>query len=608
MKNACHLTVDGVRRPKLEQALLGVSVSNTVEHIPHAHLEFRDGSPALQDFELSNLPWLKPGAKLTIGLGPEEAAVNTVFAGLITHLRINAQNSGYFALEVECRHPAYRMTLNRNMRFFHNSATSKTETVATISDAEALDQLGKVYGLTITTAQHSQSGFQDINHENLPQYGSTDWDFLMVRADATGRLTRCVYNGVELTLPIPPEAGTKGLTRFVFGGANPNILEFKAEMDGSLHTQTSVTTSWDTFSQQQQSESNTDTPWDLQGNLKAQELAQLAGSLQQEVFHGGDLLKQEARAISYATMQRNTLAKIRATLKVVGDASLLPGDWVTLEGLGAKWNGTLFVGGVQHDYTDGLWDTTVQIGISPEKHAERYAVHYAPSVNLMPGVQGLLYGKVLQYDKSAEGHELVKVAVFSPEDSDQNQPQRSLYARISNWKAGNLGSATFRPGVNDEVLIGFINADPRFPVVLGALTNKEAQPTWPLVNEDGKLVQKKQGLEIKKKKGAWQLLFDEENDTLEINSAGFHISLNDESNELTLRDKSKANQIILNDKSVIVTAKDSITLGTDQGAKLILDKNVSLLNKKGSIVLDSKEIKQKATTGMETKANTIKFN
>jgi len=607
MPNVFYISTDGTRRTEMDQALLGLSVTNTVETIPHALLEFKDGSPAEQNFKLSNQTWLKPGAVLSIELGSDADTVATVFEGVITHLRIGAQNTGYYSLEVECKHAAYRMTLSRRMRFFHNDVASSGDTVATISDQEALDQLSQEYNIPISTAPHPERDYQDIVHENLPQYGSSDWDFLMMRAEATGRLVRCVEGGIELIIPDPVEAAESALPTLVFGGADPNILEFNAEMDGSLHTETAAATSWDIDDQVLQSEQNTTTHWDLQGNLTVEELAKAAGSSREELFHSGDLLKQEARAVGYATMQRNTLAKIRATIKVVGDATLVPGSWVYLDGLGDKWNGSLFVGGVSHDLVDGLWETTVQIGIDPDKHAERYAVHYPPSVNLMPGVEGLLYGKVLQYVRSNGGHELVEVVIFSADELDPEGPTRTLYARLATLMAGAGGSAVFRPDVDDEVVVGFISGDPRFPVILGALHNTQTPPHWPLTDE-GFLVQKKRGLRVAKQNGEWSLLFDEENDVLSINSADFSVELDDKKGKLILKDVSKANQIVMDKDGIKVESQKAIVLESGKGSVIELDASVTIKNASGKIVLDAKEIEQKAKTGLKSQAATIKFN
>ncbi|MEL6538176.1 MAG: hypothetical protein AAFQ98_22345 [Bacteroidota bacterium] len=310
MSNACHISIDGTRQPKLEQALLGLSVTNTVETIPHALLEFKDGDPAMQDFKLSNQTWLTPGAQVVLSLGTKDDSVTPVFSGTVTHLRISAQNSGYFALEVECKHPAHRMTLGRKMRFFHNDVSSNDETVATISDAEALENLGREYGLTVSTATHPDSEYQKIVHENLPLYGGTDWDFLMMRADATGRLVRCQEGSIQLMIPDPAEAPDDQLTALVFGGAQANILDFKAEMDGSLHASEAVVNSWDIDEQRLQIEPNTERSWDTQTGLTVADLADAAGPEQAAEFHGGDLLKQEARALGLATMQRNTYEEL----------------------------------------------------------------------------------------------------------------------------------------------------------------------------------------------------------------------------------------------------------------------------------------------------------
>jgi hypothetical protein len=57
--------------------------------------------------------------------------------------------------------------------------------------------------------------------------------------------------------------------------------------------------------------------------------------------------------------------------------------------------------------------------------------------------------------------------------ADQNAP---LWARVAVPFAGRNRGAFMLPDVDDEVLVSFINRDPRFPVVVGSLWNGNAGP------------------------------------------------------------------------------------------------------------------------------------
>src|SRR5262245_38638526 len=57
--------------------------------------------------------------------------------------------------------------------------------------------------------------------------------------------------------------------------------------------------------------------------------------------------------------------------------------------------------------------------------------------------------------------------------ADQDAP---VWARVAVPFAGDRRGAFMIPDVGDEVLVSFINRDPRFPVVIGGLWNGNAGP------------------------------------------------------------------------------------------------------------------------------------
>jgi len=46
-----------------------------------------------------------------------------------------------------------------------------------------------------------------------------------------------------------------------------------------------------------------------------------------------------------------------------------------------------------------------------------------------------------------------------------------IWARISTLDAGKQRGTFFRPEIGDEVIVGFLNDDPRYPVVLGMVNS-----------------------------------------------------------------------------------------------------------------------------------------
>jgi uncharacterized protein involved in type VI secretion and phage assembly len=63
-----------------------------------------------------------------------------------------------------------------------------------------------------------------------------------------------------------------------------------------------------------------------------------------------------------------------------------------------------------------------------------------------------------------------------------NMNDEGIFARVATLDAGNNRGTFFRPELDDEVIVGFINEDPSHPVVLG-MVHSSAKPT-PMEPED----------------------------------------------------------------------------------------------------------------------------
>lgn len=86
----------------------------------------------------------------------------------------------------------------------------------------------------------------------------------------------------------------------------------------------------------------------------------------------------------------------------------------------------------------------------------------------LPITGALLLGEVIAVD-DPDGRNRVRIKLLSYDGPDsQDAP---IWARVAVPFAGNDRGAFFIPGVGDEVLVGFVNGDPRLPVVVGAMWN-----------------------------------------------------------------------------------------------------------------------------------------
>src|SRR4051812_26941895 len=87
-----------------------------------------------------------------------------------------------------------------------------------------------------------------------------------------------------------------------------------------------------------------------------------------------------------------------------------------------------------------------------------------PASGVNPGVSGLIVGTVKQIDQDPQGQN--RVLVVAPLIDPQGD---GVWARLANAYASNNAGISFMPEVGDDVVLGFLNDDPRLPIVLGSL-------------------------------------------------------------------------------------------------------------------------------------------
>ncbi|HHG84047.1 MAG TPA: hypothetical protein ENJ82_04795 [Bacteroidetes bacterium] len=587
----------------LNLRLVGLNISREIGRIPVARLELIDGDPAAGNFETSGNRRLDPGEEVEILLGPQDQE-EMVFKGIVTRQSISARGSGKFHLFVECQDKAFRMTLDRKVHFHHAvvddpaSGQRDPDTVKDVSDDAVIEFLvgQEVYGLELEhRAKLAAKESGNFRHENLLQYWSTDWDFLNMRLEATGRLCTVVDGKVIIFAPALADP-VKATLEF-----GENLLEFEAEFDGTIGHDRFASSSWDIDQAAAQLEKeNTSLP-NSPGKMDLQSLAGKAGLEERTLVHGGDLKVNEAKVWAQTCSDRLALAKVRGTGKIRGTHNLQPGEVVALKGFGTHWDGNALISGIRHDYQRGKWNTYLQFGLSEKAHAEKYPVHASPASDLMPAVPGLLYGVVKGYSKSPGGYELIEVELNAPGNNDA---PKMVYARHAALYASKKGGAIFRPEPEDEVVLGFIQQDPRFPVILGSFFSSQITADWAL--ENGK--QNQRGIYLTGENDEkWMIQVDEKNNALTVSTASQSITLDEKNKSILLKDANE-NAITMNDQGITLESSNgSITL---KAGKTIESKVGTTATKieTNSVSIKGPRVQLNADTLAEIKAPKVDLN
>lgn len=525
------LVDDNVIDPQLE--VMSISVMQEINRIPMAKIILRDGNAAERNFRSSNDDHFIPGRKIRIKIGMDGDDTQ-VFKGIIVKHSIKVLENGNAQLHIECRDEAVKMTIGRRSRYFEN-----------VKDSQVFDELAAQYGL------RTESDDTPVTHKELVQHHISDWDFVLLRAEANGMLVNVQQGVVKIS---KPKTTPEPVLQLTYG---TSVIELEAEMDARDQFKKIKAISWD-YAGQQLFEADTEefSSFQQHGNLTGADLADAIGLSEYEMHHSGHLLEQELQEWVNGLMLRSRMAKIRGRARVTGFSGVNPGDLVRLDGVGDRFNGKAYVTGVRHDVSDGAWYTHIQFGLDPQRYATKHADIVDPqSAGLIGAVHGLQIGIVVQLQDDPDGDDRILVRVPVIDNNAQG-----TWMRVASLDAGSDRGAFFMPEIGDEVIVGFINDDPRHGVVLG-MVNSSAKPA-PLRPED---VNHKKGFTTRSK---MHIHFDDDTKTITIDTpAGNSIVLDEQGSKIEVKDQN-SNKITMDSAGIKLESPMSIEIKAGVDLKL----------------------------------------
>lgn len=504
--------------------VMGIQVVKEVNRIPFARVVIRDGSAAEEDFEISSGNSFIPGNEIEIQLG-YSSENKIVFKGIITKHALKIRKDYSSVLMIECRDKAYKMTLNRNSNYFHD-----------MTDSDLFEQLVGDYGLEAGDIEATP-----FLNPRLVQVHATDWDFLLSRAETNNKLILVDDGSMSLK---GPDLTTDPVLNLTYGA---NIFEFEAEMDGRTQYAGVSGKSWDAANHEALEVEAADESINEQGNMSSTELADLVGVEKYKLLHAGQLKTEELQAWADGKQLRSKLAKIKGRVSFQGYANVKPGNLIELHGVGDRFNGDAFVSSVNHDIARGEWTTHVQFGLDENWFSKGYDdVMDKPASSVLPGVNGLQIGIVtaLQDDPEGAFRIKVKIPVLSADDE-------GIWSRVTTLDAGGDRGTFFMPEINDEVLVGFLNDDPRDAIVLGMLNSSFSPAGFEPSDENNeKGYVSREGLKV---------VFNDDEKSISINTPnGNELVLSENDGGVSIKDEN-GNSIILDDNGITLdSAKDII--------------------------------------------------
>lgn len=514
-----------------------IVVTRELNRIPTATIHMQDGEAARSTFEVSNADYFVPGKPIEIKLG-YRSQEDTVFNGIVIRCSVKIRKKGSFLL-VDCRDEAVKMTSGRKNRYYENK-----------KDSAILEEIIGRYSLT------SDVTATRFDLKEVVQYEATDWDFMLCRAEANGLLVMVENGNVKIA---PPDVGQSPIVTATFGAT---LLELDAEIDARHQSHGVEAYSWNATDQAVAEAEAAEPATTNTGNLSPVSLADALGSGAHRLQHGGKLATPELQAWADGVLLRERLAKVRGRARFQGLATVLPGKLIDVQGIGDRMQGHVLVAGIRHQFAGGNWETDVQFGLSTESFAQTYALRPPPAAGLIPAISGLHTGVVTKLEGDPDGEDRIKVRL--PLVSTEEE---GVWARIATLDAGQDRGTYFRPEIGDEVILGFLHEDPRFPVVLG-MCHSSSKPA-PLPPTDRN--QEKGYVSREKLK----MTFNDEQKAMTFETPGGRkVTLSDEAKLLRLEDPT-GNRILFNEDGITIESSKQITLKARNDLNLT-GKNVNL--------------------------------
>jgi Rhs element Vgr protein len=553
---------------KMEESrkIISLTVTKKINHVPQARIVLLDGDIGDGDFPVSNSDEFTPGSEIVIAAGYEHQA-ETIFEGIVIRHGIRIDGDGQARLIVDCRDKSVKMTIGR-----------KNANYVAQKDHEIITGLIQTYdGLSLDVKDTS------ITYKELVQYYCTDWDFMLSRAEANGMLVIVDDGKVSVT---PPKTDSVPGLKVSYGS---DIISFDAHMDARTQVAKVMGTTWEPSSQTAVQQEGSPPALNAQGDLEATDLAKVIGLDTYMIQTAAPVDKIGLKAWADAHMLRAGLARIQGKIKFQGSAKAKPGSLMTLERLGNRFNGDVFISSAVHTFTPGNWITEVEFGLAPDGFSQKTDILAPPAAGFLPGIEGLQIGIVKQLSDDPEKEHKVQVTIPLMKNETQG-----VWARIAKFYGSNGFGAYFMPEIGDEVVLGYFNNDPCHPVILGSLYSSKNPPPYTLEDDNNfKAIVTRSELTLE---------FDDDKKIITLLTPG--------GNKMIFSDDDKSISIMDQNSNKIILGTDGIEIKSPKDIKISAQGKIQMDGAMGVDISSDMDIKQEglninctAKVGLTAKGN-----
>jgi phage protein D len=523
--------------------VLKVQVKLEVNKIARAYISILGGKSYENLFPESENTIFAPGKDVEISIGYAQKNVK-VFSGIITKHSLDISTnylsfSSRNLLLLEASDKSIKMTVGKKSEIYEKK-----------KDSDIITTLLSTAGLTKTVTATT------LTHALISRHNCSDWEFMLNRAKANGMV---VLNAMGAVTVIAPKASGTEATTVTYG---KDIKTFRADLDASSQLQGVEAINYDIYTELEVKQTGVDSKFDIPGSIKGSELGKVAAATKISLNVPVPVLTQELKGHADALLSASRLRRMSGEMSFRGTTDVKLGCYVKLAGFGKLFNGLVYITGVEHLVENGQFVTKASFGLKPEifsgtLHAE---------LNLLPPIAGLHVGIVKKLDADPDKKNRIQVMIPSLKSTGSG-----IWAMLGHFHAGKNSGSFFVPELNSEVIVGFINDDPRFPVVLGSLYSKN--------NTTLEKFTKDNFIKSIVTKAGTRLEFEDKDKTFKVITPG--------KNMIFISDKAKGIKIEDQNGNIILTSASGISIDSKKDIKITAAGKLELNGTKGVTVKSS---------------------
>lgn len=534
--------MNGARRALVSLQPMLFTLEQRVNAIPQATVLLSVSGNSVHTFgQVDEVAWCRPGAEVSVYFdGQQGRQDGPAFTGIVVEQAL------------ELHWDSAVLTLRMKHALARLESGCRSAVYAELSAAEIVNRLLRGQGVDC-----NNTAGMTAPQEQAIQFQCSDWRYVRALLDANDAWLLPRAQGVEILRPrlaAKPHHTIDRLTAGAHGAAFDASWTFNAQYQpAGVRFE-----AWNI--ERQEVVSVSAAPPAL--GTKALDAARVKALNPQTwaIGHSAALMPQALELLANSLQSRLGQAAVQGEFKLAGSRAYQLGQTLATTGFGECFDGSGIITAIRHHIDKSRWTTTVSLGLSGLQ----------AELSPLPSIAGLHTGIVAEFEADPKDSERLRVAL--PILGNQ-----AIWARLALPHASKGSGFHFYPEEGDEVVVGFFDADPASPVVVGAMHNPVNRSPVPLSKEN-----RRKGFTLRQEDKELALALEFDGDVAAV-------TLKAHEDSVTLNDG-----VVVVSKSEVTlqTDKDSVSLkegvAVDSESRIALKASEDCLSMKDGVVIDSK--------------------